>query len=88
METNGTIVEPAAIRDSGVSSVLGESIGKAAAHRVLHGGATICDVVLASWALGVDSVQAVVDYAEVAVGSLPDWAEGAGPSAPANPRCA
>ncbi|MBH0778746.1 hypothetical protein [Nocardia bovistercoris] len=69
METIGAVVGQAAIRDTGVALVLGDSIGKAAERRLLHGGATICDIVLASWALGVDSVQAVVDYAEVAVGS-------------------
>ncbi|WP_156371275.1 hypothetical protein [Nocardia arizonensis] len=49
----------------GVSSALGATIGEDAAHRILCGGATVCDIVLASFALGVDSVQAVVDYAEV-----------------------
>ncbi|WP_431954144.1 hypothetical protein [Nocardia lijiangensis] len=50
-------------------AALGAAIGDDAAHRVLHGTATLCDVVLASWVMGVDTVQAVVEYAEVAIGS-------------------
>ncbi|MEV0294512.1 hypothetical protein [Nocardia sp. NPDC050710] len=57
------------VRGIDVAAALGAAIGEDAAQRVLHGGATVCDVVLASWALGVDSVQAVVEYAEAAFGA-------------------
>ncbi len=65
----GSVIELAAGRGAGAAAALGAAIGDDAAHRVLHGTATLCDVVLASWVLGVDTVQAVVEYAEVAIGS-------------------
>ncbi|MGN2635324.1 hypothetical protein ACWEKT_03240 [Nocardia takedensis] len=65
MESIGTVAELAAIRGTGIASALGVNVGEDVARRILRGGATVCDVVLASFVLGVDSVQAVVDYAEV-----------------------
>ncbi|TQM29847.1 hypothetical protein [Nocardia bhagyanarayanae] len=70
MEQIGSVTE-LAVRNVGAAAALGAAIGEDAASRVLHGTATVCDIVLASLALDVDSVQAVVEYAEaVAIGAV------------------
>ncbi|MET8774005.1 hypothetical protein ABZV58_03155 [Nocardia sp. NPDC004654] len=69
MEQIGSVTELVAGRGVGAASALGAAIGDEAAQRVLLGTATLCDVVLASWAMGVDTAQAVVEYAEVALES-------------------
>ncbi|WP_431968289.1 hypothetical protein [Nocardia sp. bgisy134] len=69
MDQIGSVTELAVGRGAGAAAALGAAIGDDAAHRILHGTATLCDVVLASWVMGVDTVQAVVEYAEVAIES-------------------
>ncbi|MBL1072968.1 hypothetical protein JK358_01005 [Nocardia sp. 2] len=60
-------------------------IGDDAAFRLLHGRGTLCDVVLASRALGVDTVQAVLEYAQAILGGGVDGTVGEGE---AGSRCA
>lgn len=70
----GSVTELVAAQGVNAVVALGAVIGEDAALRVMNGGATVCDVILASWALGVDSVQAVADYAAAALGSAVDGA--------------
>lgn len=72
----GSVTELVAVRGMGAAAALGVAIGDDAAQRILHGTATLCDVVLTSWAMGVDTVQAVVEYAEVAIESAVKGAAG------------
>ncbi|MFC3963523.1 hypothetical protein [Nocardia jiangsuensis] len=60
----------AASEGAGVVVTLGTAIGEEAAYRIQQGAGTLCDVVLASWVVGVDSVQAVVDYADIVLGTV------------------
>ncbi|MEV0356355.1 hypothetical protein AB0H71_09860 [Nocardia sp. NPDC050697] len=55
---------------AGVVVTLGTAIGEEAAHRIQQGAGTLCDVVLASWVVGADSVQAVMDYADIVLGAV------------------
>lgn len=48
----------------GAVAALEAVIGEDVADRVLQGCATLCDVVMTSWAMNVDAAQAVVQYAE------------------------
>ncbi|MFI7001322.1 hypothetical protein [Nocardia sp. NPDC050175] len=53
--------------------------------RVVQGNGTLCDVVRAAWAMGVDPIEAVLQYAEAATGVIVDdmvVVDGA------DPRCA
>ncbi len=58
----------AVVGEMDVAAALGTVIGEDAALRVARGSATVCDVVLVAMSLGIDSVQAVVDYADAALG--------------------
>lgn len=49
----------------GAVAALEAAMGVDVADRVLHGSATLCDVVMTSWAMNIDPAQAVVQYAEV-----------------------
>lgn len=51
----------------GAMAALEAAIGVDVADRVLHGSATLCDVVMTSWAMDIDPIQAVVQYAEAAL---------------------
>ncbi|QIS16607.1 hypothetical protein [Nocardia arthritidis] len=53
----------------GTAIMLGAAIGDDAAHRVVGGRGTLCDIVLAAWSMDVDPVTAVLEYAEAAGGS-------------------
>ncbi|QLY30846.1 hypothetical protein [Nocardia huaxiensis] len=82
MDQIGSITELVTAQGLSATAALGSVIGDEVAARVMQGGATLCDVILTSWAMGVDSVQAVVDYAD-AVRGLPVTVD----KAP-DPRCA
>ncbi|WP_155981093.1 hypothetical protein [Nocardia sp. CNY236] len=48
------------------AGLLEVAIGDEAVQRLIQGGGTLCDVVLAAWATDVDPADAVVQYAEAA----------------------
>ncbi|CAM4519777.1 hypothetical protein NONI108955_41425 [Nocardia ninae] len=77
----------AAGRGNNAAVTLGTAIGDEVARRVVQGKGTLCDVVLAAWVMGVDPVEAVLQYAEAATGVIVDdtvvVADGG-----ADPRCA
>lgn len=75
----------AAGRGNNAAVMLGMAIGDEVALRVVGGAGTLSDVVLAAWAMGVDPVEAVLQYAEAATGAIVDdtvVVDGA------DPRCA
>lgn len=75
----------AAGRGNNAAVTLGTAIGDEVALRVVQGNGTLCDVVVAAWAMGVDPVEAVLQYAEAAIGVIVDdmvVVDGA------DPRCA
>ncbi|MFD6155163.1 hypothetical protein ACFWF7_16220 [Nocardia sp. NPDC060256] len=75
----------AAGRGSSAAGTLGIAIGADVALRVVQGSGTLCDVVRAAWAMGVDPIEAVLQYAEAATGVIVDdmvVVDGA------DPRCA
>lgn len=51
------------VAGAGTGTALEAAIGEDAADRIRHGAATLCDVVLTSWVIGIDSTEAVVEYA-------------------------
>ncbi|MFI6173487.1 hypothetical protein ACIBCN_42380 [Nocardia sp. NPDC051052] len=61
------------------------AIGDEVALRVVRGAGTLCDVVLAAWAMGVDPTDAVLQYAEATTGVVVDDTVGVDG---ADPRCA
>ncbi|WP_146251126.1 hypothetical protein [Nocardia tenerifensis] len=73
-------------RGNNVAVMLGAAVGDDVALRVVQGKGTLCDVVLAARVMGVDPVEAVLQYAEAATGVIVDAAvvvDGG-----ADPRCA
>lgn len=75
----------AAGRGNNAAVTLGTAIGDEVALRVMQGNGTLCDVVVAAWAMGVDPIEAVLQYAEAATGVIVDdlmVVDGA------DPRCA
>ncbi|MFC9440602.1 hypothetical protein [Nocardia sp. NPDC057030] len=75
----------AAGRGNNAAVTLGTAIGDEVALRVVQGNGTLCDVVVTAWAMGVDPVEAVLQYAEAATGVIVDdmvVVDGA------DPRCA
>ena len=68
MEYIGSVSELLVTGGMDATEALGVMIGQDAALRVTGGSATVCDVVLASIVLGIDSVEAVVEYADAALG--------------------
>ncbi|KAA8890287.1 hypothetical protein F3087_02980 [Nocardia colli] len=75
----------AAGRGNNAAVTLGTAIGDEVALRVVQGNGTLCDVVVAAWAMGVDPIEAVLQYAEAATGVIVDdlvVVDGA------DPRCA
>lgn len=72
MDQIGSVTELMTAPSVSAVVVLGSVIGDDAAHRVMDGSATVCDVVLASWALGADAAQAVVQYAGKVLGVVVD----------------
>jgi hypothetical protein len=76
----------AAGRAADAAVMLGATIGGDVALRVVQGSGTLCDVVLAAWVLGVEPVDAVLQYAAAAAGVvIEDLAVVDGG---ADPRCA
>lgn len=75
----------AAGRGNNAAVMLGMAIGNEVALRVVRGQGTLCDVVLAAWTMGVDPIDAVLQYAEAATGVV---VEDAVVVDGADPRCA
>lgn len=69
MEHIDSVTEFSPVRSASAATMLGAAIGDEVAQRVLQGAGTLCDVVLAAWALDVDPVDAVLQYADAAGGT-------------------
>lgn len=77
MDHIGSVTELMTAQGVSAVAALGAAIGDDAACRVMDGSATLCDIALASWAVGAaDSVQAVVQYASKILGVVIEGADG------------
>ncbi|GAA5102735.1 hypothetical protein GCM10023319_69720 [Nocardia iowensis] len=76
----------AAGRGTNAAVTLGTAIGDEVALRVVQGIGTLCDVVLAAWVMGVEPIEAVLQYAEASIGVAVD--DTVVVDGGADPRCA
>ncbi|WP_378734727.1 hypothetical protein [Nocardia brasiliensis] len=76
----------AAGRGINAAVTLGTAIGDEVALRVVQGIGTLCDVVLAAWVMGVEPIEAVLQYAEASIGVVVD--DTVVVDGGADPRCA
>ncbi|WP_141717660.1 hypothetical protein [Nocardia altamirensis] len=86
MEQIDSVRPFAAGRAADAAVMLGATIGGDVALRVVQGSGTLCDVVLAAWALGVEPIEAVLQYATAATGVI--FENLAVVDGGADPRCA